>query len=79
MILKDSLSKSTHTVKNSWEFQNNIFTKSIPDGRVMVSLDVVSMFPNISLGLIKKAVSCFIMDSTFKLNGEFYKKSLVLQ
>ena len=56
MIL-NSLSKSNYTVKNSWEFQKNIATKSIPDGHVMISLDVVAMFPNIPLDLVKKAVS----------------------
>ena len=57
IILKNSLSKSNYIVKTSWEFQNIIVTKTIPDGHVMISLDVVAMFPNISLDLIKKAVS----------------------
>ena len=47
MILKDSLSRSSYTVKNSWEFQNNIVKKTTPDGYVMVSLDAVAMFSNI--------------------------------
>ena len=47
MILKNSLSKSNYTVKNSWEFPKIIVTKTIPDGHIMISLDVVAMFPNI--------------------------------
>ena len=35
MILKDSLSKSNYTVKNSWEFQNNIVKKTMPDGHII--------------------------------------------
>ena len=31
MILKNALSKSNYTVKNSWEFQNMIVTKAIPE------------------------------------------------
>ena len=57
MILKNSLPKSNYTVKNSWEFQKIIVTKTIPDGHVMISLDVVAMFPNIPLELVKIAVS----------------------
>ena len=57
MILKNSLSKSNYTFKNSWEFQKIIVTKTIPDGHVMISLDVLAMFPNILLDLVKKAVS----------------------
>ena len=57
MILKNSLSKSNYTVKNSWKFRKIIVTKTIPDGHVMISLDVVAMFPNIPLDLVKKAVS----------------------
>ena len=57
MILKKSLSKSDYTVKNSWQFEKIIVTKTIPDGHVIISLDVVAMFPNISLVLVKKAVS----------------------
>ena len=56
MILKNSLPKSNCIVKNSWEFQKIIVTKTIPDGHVMISLDVVAMFPNIPLELVKKAV-----------------------
>ena len=44
---------SNYTVKNTWEFQHNIVKKIIPDGHVMVSLDVVAMFPNISIKLFK--------------------------
>ena len=54
MILKNSLPKSNYTVKNSWEFQKIIVTKTIPDGHVMISLDVFAMFPNIPLELVKK-------------------------
>ena len=57
MILKNSLTKSNYTVKNSWEFNNIIVTKTVPDGPVMISLDVVAMFPNIPLYLVKKSVS----------------------
>ena len=57
MILKNSLSKSNYTVNNIWEFQKVIVTKIIPDGLVMISLDVVAMFPNIPLELVKEAVS----------------------
>ena len=56
MILKNSLSKSNYTVKNIWEFQKIIVTKTIPDGHVMISLHVVAMFPNIPMDLVKKAV-----------------------
>ena len=56
-IVKNSLSKSNYTVKNSWEFQKIIVTKTIPDGHVMISLDVVAIFPDIPLDLAKKAVS----------------------
>ena len=55
--LKNSLSKSNYTVKNSWEFQKIIVIKTITDSHVMISLDVVAMFPNIPLDLVKKAVS----------------------
>ena len=55
MILKNSLPKSNYTVKNSWEFQK--ITNTIPDCHVMISLDLVAMFPNIPLELVKK--SCF--------------------
>ena len=57
MILKNSLSKSNYTVKNSWESQKIIVTKTIPDGHVMISVDVLAIFPNIPLELVKKAVS----------------------
>ena len=57
IILKNSLSKSNYTVKNSWEFQKIIVTKAIPNGHVMISLDVVAMFLNIPLDLVKEAVS----------------------
>ena len=57
MILKNSLSKSNYTVKNSGQFQKIIVTKTIPDGHLMISLNVVAMFPNIPLELVKKAVS----------------------
>ena len=60
MILENSLSKSNYTVKNSWEFQKIIVTKTIPDGHVMIFLDVVAMLPNIPLELVKKAVSNII-------------------
>ena len=43
MILNNSLSKSNYTVKNSWEFQKIIITKTIPDGHVMISLDVAML------------------------------------
>ena len=56
MILKNSLPKSNCTVNSSWEFQKIIITKTISDGHVMISLDV-AMFPNISLQLVKKAVT----------------------
>ena len=56
MLLKESLSKSNYTVEYSWEFQKIIVTKTIPDGHVMVSLDVVAMFPDIPLELVKKLV-----------------------
>ena len=56
MIFKNSLSKSDYNVKNSWKFQKIIATKTIPDGHVMISLDVVAMFSNIPLDLVKKAV-----------------------
>ena len=56
-ILKNSLSKSNYTDKNSWEFRKIIVTKTIPDGHVMISLDVVAMFSKIPLDLVKKAVS----------------------
>ena len=54
MILKNSLSKSNYNVTNNWEFQNIIVTKTTPDGHVTISLDVVAMFPNIPLELVKK-------------------------
>ena len=57
MVLKNSLSKSNYTLKNSWEFEKIIVTKTIPDGHVMISLDVVAMFPNIPMELVKEAVS----------------------
>ena len=56
-ILKNSLSMSNYTVKNNWEFQKIMIAKTISDGHVMISLDVVAMFPNIPLELVKKAVS----------------------
>ena len=57
MILKNSLPKSNYTVKNGWEFQMIIVTKTIPNVHVMISLHVVAMFPNIPLELVEKAVS----------------------
>ena len=57
MILNNSLSNSNYTVKNSWEFQKIIVTKTIPDGHVMISLDIVAMFPNIPMDFVRKAVS----------------------
>ena len=57
IILENSLSMSNYTVKNSWEFQKIIITKTIPDDHVMISLDVVAIFPNIPFELVKKAVS----------------------
>ena len=57
MILKNSLSKSNYTVKNSWEFQKIIVTKTIPEGHVIISSDVVAMFPNIPMDFVRKAVS----------------------
>ena len=57
MILKNSLPKSNYTVENIWEFQKIIAAKTILDGHVMISLDNVAMFPNITLELVKKAVS----------------------
>ena len=56
MILKESLSKSNYTVKNSWKFRKNTFAKTIPDGHVIVSLDVAAMFPDMPLELVKTAV-----------------------
>ena len=56
MILNNSLSKSNYTVKNSWKFQKIMITKTIPDGHVMISLDV-AMLPNIPLDCVKEAVS----------------------
>ena len=57
MTLKNSLSKSNYTLKNNWGFQKIIVTKTIPDSHVMISSDVVAMFLNIPLELVKKAVS----------------------
>ena len=57
MILQNSLSKSSYTVKNNWYYQKIIVTKTIPDGHVMISLNVVAIFPNIPLDLVKKTVS----------------------
>ena len=78
MILKNSLSKSNYTVKNSWEFQKIIVTKTIPDGHVMISLYVVAMFPNIPLDLVKKAVSngWIKVKSHTKLNKKEFLKGL---
>lgn len=57
LILKDSLPLSKYNIKNSWEFQKIITTKKVPDDYVMISLDVVAMFPNIPLELVKKGIS----------------------
>lgn len=56
LILRDSISISEQSVKNSWEFKKIIIQKTVPDDYVMISLDVVAMFPNISLALVKKAI-----------------------
>ena len=76
IIVKNSLSNANYTVKNSWEFHKIIVTKTIPDGHVMISLDVVAMFPNIPLELVKKAVSnrWIKVKSHTKLDGKEFLK-----
>ena len=79
MILENSLSKYNYTVKNSWEFQKIIVTKTIPNGHVMISLDVAAaMFPNILLDLAKKAVlNRWIRDKSHtKLDKKEFLKGL---
>ena len=77
MILNNSLPKLNYTVKNSWEFQKIIVTKTIPDGHVMISLDV-AMFPNTPLDLVKKAVSSrwIKVKSHTKLDKKEFLKEL---
>ena len=53
MIQKDSSSRSNYTVKNIKGFHNIIVNKTIPDG---FFIDVVEMFPNILLQLVKRVV-----------------------
>ena len=78
MILTNLLSKSNCTVKNNWEFQKILVTKTIPDGNVMISSDVVAMFPNISFELVKKAVSkrWFKVESHTMLDEREFLKGL---
>ena len=49
LILKDYLTISKHCIKKNWEIQNIITKKTFPDDCIMISLDVVAMFPNIPL------------------------------
>lgn len=49
-ILKRSFSQfNRYAVKDSWGFSENVNNLKLPDGHVVVSLDVVSLFTNISL------------------------------
>ena len=78
LILENSLSKSNYTDKNSWELQKIIVTKTIPNGHVMISLDVVAMFPNTPLDFVKNAVSnrWIKVNSDRKLDKKEFLKGL---
>ena len=75
LILKDSLTFSKHCIKNSWEIQNIIIKKIVPDDGIMVSLDVVAMFPNIPLELVKEAIST--KSDKIKLRTRLNKKEFL--
>ena len=79
MILKNSLSKLNYTVKNSWEFQKIIVTKTIPDGHVMISLDVVAMCNNSVQVLGREGCtgSCFSFLLAFR-GGRFASPWMVI-
>lgn len=49
------LGKTSSYVKNSWEFKNNIKNITVPENFIIISLDAVSMFTNISK---HRAINC---------------------
>ena len=56
-ILSSSVNKPPQNIKNSVEFLEKIKNIKIPENYVMMSLDVVSMYPTIPLDLIKKGIN----------------------
>lgn len=57
-ILKVSFENyNRFSVKDSWTFANIINNFKLPEGYVIISLDVVSLFTNISLELVLKIIS----------------------
>ena len=70
--------QGTIYTKNSWEFQKIIVTKAIPGGNVMISLNLVAMFPKIPLELVKKAASnrWIKVQSHAKLDKKEFLKAL---
>ena len=76
LILKDSLTFSKNCIKNSWEIQNIIIKKTVPDDCIMVSKrwDKIKLRTRLSKKEFLKGID-FIMNSTyFKFNGKFYKQ-----
>ena len=55
-ILTKSIIKPDSHIKNTWQFKESIQNLKIPPDHIMVSFDVVSMFPSIPLDLIKKSI-----------------------
>lgn len=55
-ILSESIKKPTQVIKNSQDFINKIKNIKIPDNYIMVSLDVVNMYPSIPFDLIKSSI-----------------------
>lgn len=66
---QDRLTKLTNghfsQVKNSFEFKEHIKNVRVPPGYILVSLDVTSLFTNVPLDLVKKAIE----DNKDKLTG----------
>ena len=55
-ILSNSIKKSEKVIKNSFEFLKKIKNVIVPQGYVMISLDVISMYPSIPLKLVNESV-----------------------
>lgn len=70
-VLQNSLNKqSTHYIKDSWTFKNKIDCfKFIPDNFTIFSLDVTSMYTNISWVSIISAVK-----NRWKKAHQFFEK-----
>lgn len=51
-IEKKNVCKAKHHIRNSWDFKKNFYEIHIPNYLLIISLDIVSMYINISCSLI---------------------------